>query len=288
MWPDSVAEMQLLRSGWLLRAASALEKWIYRRASHVTAVTWAIRQQLSNEKSVPEEKLLFLPNGVDTELFRPVPPDTALQQQLGLEGKQVVIFPGTHGYAHAMENVLHAAEKLRDVENIHFLLIGSGSAKPKLMFEARNLGLRNMTFLDPVPAKQIPRFISIAFCGLVSMRDIPLLQDARPVKSLAVMGCGKPVVLAVGRDSGTFVKQARAGLVVPIGEPDAIASAIRYLADHPAEAAQLGYNARSYVEQNLRWSTLVDNWLQQLRARTPHKQGEHTPYTKEKLYEHGY
>lgn len=264
LWPDSVAEMQLLHSGWLLRAASVLEKWTYRHATYVSAVTWAIRQQLRTEKCVPQEKVLFLPNGIDTELFRPLPPDRGLLRRLGLEDKQVVIFPGTHGYAHSMESILQAAERLRHDENIHFLLVGSGSAKPQLMSAAQKLGLRNMTFLDPVPQEEIPQFISIACCGLVSMRDIPLLQDARPVKALAIMGCGKPVILAVGRGSGSFVKQAQAGLVVPVDEPDAIAGAIRYLVDHPANATQLGCNARSYVCQNLQWPRLVDEWLGQL------------------------
>ena len=265
LWPDSVAEMNLLPSGWLLRSAAALERWTYRNATYVTAVTWAIRRQLRTEKAVPERKILFLPNGVDTELFRPLPRDLSLLQHLRLQNKQVVIFPGTHGYAHGMESILQAAEQLRGTDNVHFLLIGSGSVKLKLITEAQRLGLRNITFHDPVPPEDISRFISIAFCGLVTMRNIPLLRDARPVKALAIMGCAKPLVLAVGEASGTFVRQAKAGLVVPIEKPDAIANAIRHLVDHPEEATQLGRNGRSYVYHNLRWSILVDQWLQELQ-----------------------
>ena len=69
------------------------------------------------------------------------------------------------------------------------------------------------------------------------------------------------MILAVGKNSGSFVKQAHAGLVVPVDQPDAIAGAIRYLAEHPAEASELGCNARSYVCQNLQWPGLVDEWL---------------------------
>ena len=264
LWPDSVAEMQLLHPGWLLRAAFALEEWTYRHATYVSAVTWDIRRQLHAEKCVSQKKLLFLPNGLDTELFRPLPPSQSLLQRLGLAGKQIVIFPGTHGYAHSMESILQAAERLRQDERIHFLLIGSGSAKPDMMLGAQKLGLRNITFLDPVPPEDIPQFISIAYCGLVSMRDIPLLREARPVKALAIMGCGKPVVLAVGKGSGAFVQRSQAGLVVPVNEPDAIAGAIRDLVDHPARAIELGSNARSYVCQNLQWPRLVAEWLEQL------------------------
>ena len=264
LWPDSISEMKLMHAGWLLRAAAILERWTYRHATYVSAVTWAIREQLRTEKRVPDEKLLFLPNGVDVETFKPLPPNTALLQRLGLEGKKIVIFPGTHGYMHNMESILHAAENLRNEEKFHFLLVGNGSAKAQLMSAAQKLGLRNMTFLGPVPPQEIPQFISIACCGLVSLKDIPLLRDARPVKALAVMGCGKPVILAVGKDSGSFVKEAKAGLVVPVDKPDAIVVAIRYLVDHPVEASELGRNARNYVCQNLQWPGLVDEWLEHL------------------------
>jgi len=264
LWPDSVAELQLLHSGWLMRAAYVLEKWTYRHATYVSAATSAIREQLRVAKSVPKERLLLLPNGVDTEMFRPLGPDRDLQRRLGLEGKQVVIFPGTHGYAHGMQSILDAAEKLRHDDVIHFLLIGSGSAKGQLVEEARRRGLRNMTFLDPIPPEDIPQFISFACCGLVSMRDIPLLRDARPAKALAIMGCGKPVILAVGKGSGSFVEQSQAGLVVPVNEPDAIAAAIRFLADNPAQASQFGSNARSYVREHLQWSKLVTDFVEQL------------------------
>jgi colanic acid biosynthesis glycosyl transferase WcaI len=221
-----------------------------------------------------------LPNGVDTDLFKPLPRNEALLRCLGLEGKQVVIFPGTQGYAHGMESVLRTAEKLRHHENIHFLLVGSGSAKRQLQADAQRLGLRNMTFLDPVPPEQIPQLISIAACGLVTQRNTPLFREARSVKALTVMSCGKPLVFAVGRDAGSFVKEAQGGLVVPVEEPDAIADAILCLLDHPAEAAQFGRNGRDYVCRKLQWTALVDSWLQQLLPPLP-------PHIGNKVYEYG-
>jgi lipopolysaccharide/colanic/teichoic acid biosynthesis glycosyltransferase/glycosyltransferase involved in cell wall biosynthesis len=264
LWPDSVAELKVVRDGWLLRAAYALEAWTYRHSAYVNAVTWGIREQLRQEKHVPESKLLFMPNGIDTDMFKPLPPRPALKQRLGLDGQQVVLYAGNHGYAHDMDSVLQAATKLRADANIHFLLVGSGSAKPALQRAAREQGLRNMTFLEPVPPEVLAEYMAIAVCGLASTRDIPVMQNARPVKALTVMGCGKPVILAAGRGSGRFIEEAEAGLVVPVDNPDAIALAIRFLVDHPEEAARLGRNGRNYICQNLRWEKLVGDWLRQL------------------------
>ena len=269
LWPDSISELHVLRQGPVLRAAFALERWTYRHASRITAVTWAIRQQLLNEKHVPEEKLLFLPNGVDTELFTPVPADPVLAQRMGLGGKHIVIFPGNHGYAHCLDSILQTAEKLRDKSDICFLLVGSGSAKHQLQADVERLGLHNIMFLDPVATDQLPQLISLATCGLVTMRDIPLLRDARPVKAITLMSCGKAIVLAVGEGSGTFLTEAGAGLVVPINDAIAISQAIRHMIDHPDEAKRFGTNGREYICHHLQWDTLVDRWLHQLLVSAP-------------------
>ena len=51
---------------------------------------------LLNRKNVPCTKVLFLPNGVDTNIIRPLPPDEVLQSQLGLTGKNIAIYAGNH------------------------------------------------------------------------------------------------------------------------------------------------------------------------------------------------
>lgn len=91
LWPDSVEQLGLMRDGLFLRLARALEARSYRQATYVNAVTEKMRQVLLVRKNVPPEKVLFLPNGVDTGLFRPTPPDGRLARRLGLEGKRVVL-----------------------------------------------------------------------------------------------------------------------------------------------------------------------------------------------------
>jgi colanic acid biosynthesis glycosyl transferase WcaI len=266
LWPDSVEQLGLMKDGILLRAARALEAWSYRRADYVNAVTDRLKAILIDQKKVPAGKVLFLPNGVDTELFQQRPPELQLKQLLGFDGKNLVVYAGNHGYIAGLEHALQAAKLLEGSPEVHFLFIGGGSEKARLIDLARGLNLTNTTFLDPVPVEELPRYMSIATCCLITLRDCPLSEIARPAKTFVMMASGKPIVLAAAGESTQIVRDAQAGIVVPPGNPQAIAAAILRLHSDQALAAVFGRNARSYVERNFRWHDLVVSWLDQLEA----------------------
>lgn len=265
LWPDSVEQLGIMRDGLFLRLGRALERWSYRRAAYVNAVTQKMKKILLEEKRVPEEKVLFLPNGVDTELFRPAPPDEALAQQLGLIGRTIVLYAGNHGYIAGLESALDAAKMLEDRAQIHFLFVGGGSEKPRLLELARQLGLRNVTFLDPVPLVELPAYMSLASVCLVTLRNCHLSEGARPAKTFVMMASGKPVLLSASGEGAQLILESGGGVVVPPGDPQAIAGAILNLAENPSVAREMGSRARIYVEQNFRWSDLIRQWLAQMQ-----------------------
>src|ERR1700676_699695 len=78
LWPDAIVDNGFMKDGIVLRLFLALEKWSYRRATYVNAVTDGIRDALIQKKGLPREKILFLPNGVDTVRYQPREPDEAL------------------------------------------------------------------------------------------------------------------------------------------------------------------------------------------------------------------
>jgi len=267
LWVDAAEEMGILKEGAMLRFARWLEKWSYRRASFVNAVTDGVARVLAESKGVPLEKLLFLPNGVDTELFRPMPPDEALARELGLDDRKVFLYAGTHGYAHAVEAALHAAQLLAN-DPVQFLFVGDGSEKPRLRELADRLALRNVRFLEPAPPAEVARLYSLAYAGLSTLRGLPLFEGARPVKVFAAMACGKPVVYGGRGEGARLVEQARCGLVVPPEDPPALVAAIRSLLAQPQTAAQLGCNGRAHVEAHFSWQVIVRDWLKQLQDPT--------------------
>ncbi len=268
LWPDSVRDLGVMRDGPLVNLAYRLERWIYRHSTVVTAVTEGIRNSLLRSKKLPAEKVLFLPNGVDTTLFQPSPPDEALKKRLGLAGKKIALYAGNHGYAGAVEQILYAAELLRNEPTFHFLLIGEGPEKQKLTEMAANLGLSNVTFHGQVPLEAMPAFVSISDMAIVTLRKSQVMAGARPAKAFVMMAGGKPIVLAAEGEAARLIQAAGAGIVVPPEDHESIANAIRSLLRHPRVAAEMGASGRAFVISNFQWSALVRNWIAELSERS--------------------
>ena len=264
LWPDSVRDLGIMGDGLLVNMAYRLERWIYRQATSVTAVTEGIRAVLVGSKRLAPEKVMFLPNGVDAKLFQPCPPDEKLKRRMGLAGKKIVLYAGNHGYAGAVEQVLYAANSLRDEPSLHFLFIGDGPEKRKLMELAARLRLSNVTFHDQVPLAVMPSFLSISDLAVVTLRKSQVMAGARPAKSLVMMAGGKPIVLSAEGEAARLLEAAGSGVVVPPEDYEAIARAIGQLMHDPDRASQMGANGRRFVVSNFEWSSLVRNWLAQL------------------------
>jgi glycosyltransferase involved in cell wall biosynthesis len=265
LWPDSALQLGLLREGATARVMRRLEAWAYRHADFVTAVTGGIRDTLRKEKGVPEDKILNLPNGVDTELFRPLHPDSRPWVQPPQADDALVLLAGTIGYGQGVDVVLRAADRLRS-RSINFLIVGGGSDIPRLKAMKDELGLDNVSFLGPMPAAEISKVYARASIALVTLRDLPVTEGARPARTLAAMACAKPVVYSGTGEGARMVQEADAGIVVAPEDPEALAAAISQLVDNPKQAAELGTNARRFAEQNLSWDTITGRWLEQLDA----------------------
>jgi glycosyltransferase involved in cell wall biosynthesis len=265
LWPDVIVDQGFIKEGLIMKILRSVEGWSYRRAAYINTVTEWIVKVLQDKKNVPAKKILFLPNGADTEFFSPRPPDELLLNRLGLSGKQIALWAGTLGFAHGIDNILSAAKLLQASHpDIHFLFVGNGSARAELITQARSMALTNVTFLDPVPLSEIVHYYSICFCGLASLINIPVYEGARPSKVFPVFASAKPLIFIGSGEGARLVEDADAGAVVPAGDPQALAETLARFASDPALAAECGRNGRRFVEENLQWSAIVGSWLAQL------------------------
>jgi len=281
LWLDAAVALGFLRGRALISVMKSIERWIYCQARCVNVVTEGLRDTLIHKKGVSEHKVLFLPNGVNTELFKAEPVDLEFARRLGLEGKRIALYAGTHGYVHAVEQILYAAKALTSQPDIHFVLVGDGSEKQRLRRLSSRLGLRNLSFFDPVPIEDMPKFLSIASVGIVTQRGLPLFESVRSAKMFPIMASAKPVVLSGVGEGARIVEEAKAGIVVPPETPKALAEAIHTLAYNTDLSKKMGQNGRRYVKKHFTWSLLVQEWLAQLENTFPNKSRKSSSLTSE-------
>jgi len=230
LWPASIVAVGAMRPSFGLRLMEKLELFLYRRSAAVVALTHAFKQNLVG-RGIEAEKISVVINGVDTWRYGPRGRDRELAEETGLAGKFVVGYVGTHGMAHALSNVLDAAERLRDEPGIAFLLAGGGAERDMLVADAERRGLENVVFLARQPKERMPAVWSLCDVALVHLKNSPVFQDVIPSKIFEAMAMGLPVLMAAPQGEASAILEADgAGLHVPAEDPDALAGAVRRLA----------------------------------------------------------
>ena len=93
----------------------------------------------------------MIPNASDTDLFYPGKQSKVIIPGC-LDSDFIAIFTGAHGIANGLNSVLEAASKVQKYGNnqIKFVFVGDGMQKPILINKAKELGLNNCIFLEPV------------------------------------------------------------------------------------------------------------------------------------------
>ena len=245
LWPESAVATGLVSDPRVIRVMDLMARACERRADRAVALTEGIRDGLV-ARGISPARISLITNGADLDLApngaAPVPvPESAF----------VAMFVGQHGTYGALHTVLDAADRLRADERVRFVLVGGGDRKPALVEEAARRGLSNVTFVDPVPRREVPAWLARADVCLLPYQDSPLFAGALPNKTFDYLGAGRPIVAAVPEgELSALVRRAACGIPVPPEDGAAMAAAVRRLADDPAAAARMGADGAAYVREH--------------------------------------
>lgn len=226
LWPASIVTVGAMKKGLVIRLLEKLELFLYRRAAAIVSVTNSFRDDLVR-RGIDGEKIHIVRNGVDLSRYQPRPHDEAMAKQLGVAGKFVVAYLGTHGMAHALENVLAAAAHLQTHDDIRFLFVGDGARKQAIVDAAKSMCLENTMFHRSMPKEDMPAVWSVCDIALVHLKNEPVFATVIPSKIFEAFGMGKPVMIVQPEGEAVeLVTKAGAGEHIAPEDPDALAAAI--------------------------------------------------------------
>ena len=259
LWPESILAVGAITNPRMIRLLEGLESFAYRKADGIVSVSDSFVAHV--EKRGGHDKVSVIKNGVDLSLFHTAPRDEALAAELGLEGKFIASYVGTHGMAHGLKVVLDAADKLKDDPSIVFLMVGDGAEKEMLRAQNQSRKLDNVVMLDQQPREMMPRIWSITDASLVLLRRQELFTKVIPSKIFESMAMGKPVVLGVEGESRSIIEAAGAGIGIEPENAAELASTIRSLADNKLLCQRLGTSGQAYVRANFDRRRLACEYL---------------------------
>jgi len=248
LFPRQAVELGMLTNPALIRLFEAMERHMHRQTTAVTVHSPGNREHVIERGGRPE-CVHVVYNWVDTERIRPGERDNCFARQHGLDGKFVVSYAGTMGWAQDMQTIVGAAAQLQDQQDMLFVLVGDGVEKERAQQRGLELGLRNLMWLPMQPWETYPQVLAASDVSLINLH--PELQTpVVPSKLLSIMAAGRPVVASLPghSDARQIIAESGCGIYVDAGDDAALAAALLQLRRDCALRHEMGQQGRAYVE----------------------------------------
>jgi glycosyltransferase involved in cell wall biosynthesis len=262
LWPEAAIQMGALRrTGLIARVAKGLERFLYRRAESVVALSPGMAAGVIAE-GIDPARVHTIPNSADLDLFSPGEKDAELVERFGLAGRFVVGYAGAIGPSNAVEDHVPEAARIladRGRSDIVFLIAGEGKSVPEL--ERRAQGLPNVLLAGSLPKRDVPRLTRTADVLMTLFADVPILATNSPNKFFDTLASGKPAIVNQPGWTRELVEENEAGLYIPVGDGRALADAIVSLADDRERLARMGANARALAERRFGRDDLAEQLI---------------------------
>lgn len=221
LWPESIKTVGAMKQGKAIDTLEKIELGLYKSCNKVVAVTDAFKTNLIN-RGIDANKIEVVTNGSNMELFSPREKNQELLKSLNLENKFVIGYIGTHGMAHSLDFIVNSISKIKD-EDIHFLFIGDGAMKQKVLEIAKYLNIKNATFLNPIKKDDVPDYLNICDVSLAPLKKEDNFKTVIPSKIFEASAMLKPTLLGVEGQAQEIIETHNAGLCFePENEKDFI------------------------------------------------------------------
>ena len=201
----------------------------------------------------------MIPNGANTDLFKPMDTNQA-RRQLNLSGADYfVTFVGMLAAWQGVEYLIRSAPYiLKGYPESKFLIVGDGTMKQGLIELTQRIGVSDrIIFTGRVPYDKVPLYMNASdVCAAPFIKERNERSGVSPLKIYEYGACGKAIVTS--RLPGLeFVEQYETGVLVQPDNAEELAEAIIKRLQDPELRKQMGENGRKYVIENHSWESVA-------------------------------
>lgn len=215
---------------------------MFKRADAVVAVSKYEKRFLEEKFGLNEDRVVYIPNGIDEEKFR------------GLTRKRrskAVLYVGRLEKYKGVHHLIRTFLKVKAiVPDSRLLIVGTGPYKRRLLSLAEHLGVKDVFFLENIPKKELMDLYQSS--GVFVM---PSKYEAFCIALVEAMACGLPVVATRVGGLSELVRHGENGFSMdhPPAEEE-LAELITLLLEDEELSMKMGLNAKSYVVKRFSWN----------------------------------
>jgi colanic acid biosynthesis glycosyl transferase WcaI len=258
---EAAHESNLLKGEKLFNFLYKAEKVILKNSDVVSSISHGMinRVQLKVDR-----KVVFFPNWVETSVFFPVNDKNRLKELWGFNKDQFIcLYSGSIGEKQGLENIIYAAENLRDNTRIQFVICGTGPYKSKLQNIVLDKKLKNVTFLPLQDKKCFNDFLNVADLHLIIQKAY-IGDLVMPSKLPTILSAGGVCLVTAEKNTSLqkLVEKFNVGYVV---EPDDhVKLTENILQISSIDDAEKRINARKYAIQYLNIDNVMNQFMDEI------------------------
>jgi putative colanic acid biosynthesis glycosyltransferase WcaI len=261
VFPEIAERLERVEQPVVLGVLRSLVALYLRRADRVVAIGETMKRRLE-QKGAPPERVVVIPNWVDTTELTPQPRSNEWSEAHGLEGRFVVMHSGNIGHAQDLDTLVRAATFLRDLEDLRIVVIGFGARHGEVTRLAQQLEVTGtVKFFGYQPRELLPLSLASGDLHYVGLAR-GLAGYVVPSRVYGILAGGRPVLVCADRESETvrLVEEAGCGLVLPPGRPELVAGVIRDVVEGRVSLDGMGERGRTWVEREADRSVAFDRY----------------------------
>ncbi|GAB6182717.1 glycosyltransferase family 4 protein [Thermodesulfovibrio hydrogeniphilus] len=251
IFPQNAIDLGVLKNRFLIIFFEKMESKVYKNADFILVHSESNAEFIKSRFHEHKRKISVLHNWIDTKEFEGIKRTNRFRKIYGLEDRFIILFAGVMGPSQGLDFVLDVAERVKDITDICFLLVGDGMEKDRLIRIAKEKGLQNVVFKPFVPKKDYVELVKDCDVGLVSLTN----KNKTPVvpgKILGYMAAGIPVVAFLNRESDghRIIRDANCGYSTAWGNLEEAVDIIKRIYNMRDRLDEFGRKGFEYVKNN--------------------------------------
>ena len=263
LWEDAAVDQGKTREGSLrYNLTRKIETDVAHKADRVTVICEGLRRDIIG-RGFSEDKITIIPNGVDTDIFKPQPMDKNLKKQHGFNDCLVIGFIGTFFHFEGLELLVRAARQiLAERKDVKFFLVGGGEREAELKKLANELGLtQHIVFSGRVKHDDIQKYYSIMDVLVYPRISKRITELVTPLKPLEAMAMEKFVLASDVGGLRELVTSGVTGMLFKAGDIDDLADKCLWAINNIGETQGMSRAARAYVVRERNWLKICERYL---------------------------